>query len=302
MFLRRAIFLFLPLFATAGHGEGLRVVSDIAPVHALVAQVMGDTGAPALLLPGDADAHSFQMRPSQARMLSQADLVVWVGPALTPWMERALGGLSDDSHLLTLLEVEETRLRTAGTHGEGDEGDDHGHGHMGVDPHAWLSPDNGALWLGAIARALALRDPNNAAAYFENATAAQDALAQTTRAITARLLPARGRPLVTYHDAYGYFTDTFGLTLTDAILETDAAPPGAAHLADLRALARDGQIACVFGESGQDTGLVQMLAEGSPVKTGMLDPVGKDIPPGPGLYTTVLENLASEIAACAAGS
>ena len=66
------------------------VVTDIPPVHALVGQVMGDLGTPVLLLEKGADEHDFQLRPSQMQSIADADTVIWVGPALTPWLDRAM--------------------------------------------------------------------------------------------------------------------------------------------------------------------------------------------------------------------
>ena len=74
-----------------------KVVTDIHPVHALVSQVMGDLGAPVLLLERGASEHDFQLRPSQAADLADADLVVWIGPELTPWLDRALDGIGGGS-------------------------------------------------------------------------------------------------------------------------------------------------------------------------------------------------------------
>jgi len=74
--------LVLPLPAMAE----LNVVTDIAPIHSITAEIMGDTGTPTLLLPANADAHHFQFRPSDAAALQNADVVVMVGDTLTRTM------------------------------------------------------------------------------------------------------------------------------------------------------------------------------------------------------------------------
>ncbi|MCX8509904.1 MAG: zinc ABC transporter substrate-binding protein, partial [Rhodobacteraceae bacterium] len=66
------------------------VVTDIPVLQSLVAGVMGDLGTPDLLVPAGAEPHSYQMRPSQGRVLRSADLVFWIGPEMTPWLGRAL--------------------------------------------------------------------------------------------------------------------------------------------------------------------------------------------------------------------
>ena len=102
----RLIALFFVLcLPHATRAEPLRVVADIAPVHALVAQVMGETGAPDLLLPPDTSPHAASLRPSDARRLSAADVVVWVGPELTPWLEKSLTSLAPDARVVGLLNV-----------------------------------------------------------------------------------------------------------------------------------------------------------------------------------------------------
>ena len=76
--------------ATAVTAEVPRVVTDFAPAQGLVAMVMGDLGSPETLLEQGANAHDFQLRPSQAAALADADLVVWMGPDMSPGLDRSL--------------------------------------------------------------------------------------------------------------------------------------------------------------------------------------------------------------------
>ena len=80
------IFIGLLLLSGMAHSEPPKVLTDIAPVHSLVAQVMGDLGEPELLLQASDEIHHLQLRPSQARAIARADVVIWVGPGLEPWL------------------------------------------------------------------------------------------------------------------------------------------------------------------------------------------------------------------------
>ncbi|MDG1281293.1 MAG: zinc ABC transporter substrate-binding protein, partial [Pseudorhodobacter sp.] len=111
------------LLAPAVQAQTLRVITDIPPVHALVSSVMGDLGAPDLLLGKGGDTHDFQLRPSQAQALTEADLIIWVGPELTSWLDRALTGLEADAPQMRLLAVPDTALQPYGDA----EGHDHDH-------------------------------------------------------------------------------------------------------------------------------------------------------------------------------
>lgn len=124
--MRRLLPFALGLLPLPVLAETPRVVTDIPPVHALVAMVMGDLGQPELLLERGANAHSFTLRPSQAAGLQDADLVVWVGPEMTPWLDRALDGIGGKGHRLALLSAEGTYRQDYGATGAHDHGD-HGH-------------------------------------------------------------------------------------------------------------------------------------------------------------------------------
>ncbi|MDP5307960.1 zinc ABC transporter substrate-binding protein [Paracoccus spongiarum] len=285
-----------------------RVVADTPITASLVAQVMGDLGAPGLLLPPGSSPHHHQMRPSEAAALQSADLLVWMGPALTPWLERAAAprGAGRD---LQLLDVPDTALRAFGE-AEHDAGQDDGdgpeatgdHGHDGIDPHAWLDPANAAIWLRAIAGDLSRRDPGNAATYADNAAAAQARLSALDHEITGRLAPLADRRFVVFHDAYGYFTDHFGLQPAIAVALGDATSPSAARIADVQAQIGASGARCAFPEFGHDKKLIEAAIGGSDVVMGAaLDPAGAAIEGGAGLYEATLRGLAETVEACLSG-
>jgi hypothetical protein len=91
-----------------------RVAVDIAPVHSLVARVMEGVGEPSLIVQPGASPHEYSLRPSEAAALQEADIVVWVGEDLTPWMAGAVGTLAAEADVTTLLEVDGSRCSTSG--------------------------------------------------------------------------------------------------------------------------------------------------------------------------------------------
>lgn len=318
-------------FSQPALAEVPQVVTDIHPVHSLVAQVMGDLGTPELLLERGASEHDFQLRPSQAAGLEAADLVVWIGPELTPWLERALDGIGGEAARLGLLAVPGTELvefsadgahgheghdhgaETAAAEGHDDHGhDDHGHDdhgaehaeegheHEGTDPHAWLDPANAKVWLAAIAVKLGELDPDNAATYAANAAAAVARVDAVDAEVAALLAPVKGKPVVVYHDAYGYLAAHYGLDIFGSVALGDATAPGAARLADLRAGVEGGGSVCLFPEAQHDAGLIEQLADGTGAKIGAaLDPNGSMQEPGPGAWEGTLRALAVAMADCA---
>lgn len=288
------------------------IVTDTAITGSLVAQVMGDLGTPHVLLASGANAHSFQMRPSDAAALQAADLLVWFGPELTPWLARS-ANLRDGTGDLQLLHVPGLTLRDYGSgdaaapqdHAHDDHDHDHAHdseedhGHAGLDPHAWLDPTNAAPWLDAIAASLSAIDHENAPRYAENAADAKARLATLDQALAGRLAALGGRRFVVFHDAYGYFTAHYGLAPAIPVALGDASSPSAARLTGIRQQVVDSAATCAFPEFGHDARLVGAAVEGTQARIGAaLDPLGATAAPGASLYGTTLEGLATSLDDC----
>lgn len=278
------------------------VVTDIAPVQSLVAMVMQDLGAPAALVPAGASPHDYALRPSQARALSRADVVIWMGPEMTPWLEDVTLALAEDAQQVALLAVDGTMLLPSreAVLFEDDHGHemDDGHDHAGLDPHAWLDPDNAALWLDAIALVLAETDPDNAARYQENAELARQAVVDASFQATRILAGTSTQPVAMFHDAFQYFEAEFGVNAITAISASDAVKPGPARVAAARDAIRSSGVACVFAEPQVNQRLVQGMIEGTGAQIAILDATGDRLAPGADLYPQLLVSIAQDIAAC----
>ena len=317
-----------------------KVVTDIAPVHSLAAKVMAGVGEPTLLVPATQSPHDFSMKPSGASALQSADLVLWIGHDLTPWLEKPLEALAGETTTIELLDVpgitqfqfrEEVIFAEDdhddhdahgdhddhaehkdhddhddhAEHKDHDDHDDHAghdghdhHDHDGVDPHAWLDPDNATVWMAAIAEALAAQDPENAATYRQNAEAASAELTSLTAELTAKLDASGTQSSITMHDAYQYFEAKFGLMVVGSISPGDASDPSPARLVELRDAVRDQNVACAYSEPQYNTRVLEAVAEGTDMKIAVLDPLGAKLEEGPDLYAAVLTQMADAIAAC----
>nr|WP_111301681.1 zinc ABC transporter substrate-binding protein [Paracoccus saliphilus] len=306
------------------------VVADLVPTGALVQEVMGELGDVRVLLPGGASAHHYQMRPSDAQALQSADLVFWMGPSLTPWLARAAGNVDADAQV-RLLDVPGVFLRDfAGAgdelhqdhvdeghddHEHGDHGhehehehddhdhahaEDHGdHGHAGTDPHAWLDPDNATVWLKAIAATLSQNDPENAATYQANADAAADRIADLDAKLGQRLAPHAEQRFIVFHDAYGYFTNHFGLQPAVPVSLGDASTPSAARIDQVRRQITESGAVCAFPEYAHDPVLIDTVIEGSNVGLGgELSPEGGTLEHGIGQYDRLLTDMAQTLIGC----
>lgn len=124
-----AALMVLGVTTSARAAEPPAVVVSIAPIGSLAAAVMDGVAEPKVLLPGGASPHSYALRPSEARALSDADLVIWVGEALETFLEEPLEALAEADRVVELAETEGLTLHQSRAGGiwDADHGDGHGH-------------------------------------------------------------------------------------------------------------------------------------------------------------------------------
>lgn len=261
----------LVLFAVASPARADGVVATLPPAALIVGALTGE--APTTLANGDGGhEHGGSLRPSDARLLGEADLVVWIGGGLEPGVAAALRpGVA----ALALAEAKGVPERAVAG---------------GVpDPHAWLDPTGMAAMARAAADALAATDPAMADAIAARRDALLTELAEAEVRIAARMAPLAKRPFAVEHDAFGHFAEAFGLARPLAFGE------GAVGARTLRAARREvaeRDITCLITEPGEPSRLAAAL--GDDVRAVPIDPLGRDVDDP----VALLEHVASGFEDC----
>jgi zinc transport system substrate-binding protein len=301
------------LFSGSVKADGPRVVADIAPIHSLVSMVMDGVGQPQLLVPQNISPHHYSMRPSEAEALQEAQLVVYVGHDMSPWLEPVLQTLAASASALDLSNVDNVMQlsyregpifadHAEAGHDDHDSHDDHEayahHDHGGIDPHMWLDPMNAKLWLYAIAAELIRIDPENKDRYNENARSSSRAITLAMAQAEDHLASGNGNGFLVYHDAYHYFEKRFNRDAVGTISAGDASKPSAKRLSELKALFGTQGISCVLTEPQHSSKIVDSVFGGFKPTIGVVDPIGIDLELGSNLYPQLLENIALSIAQC----
>ncbi len=275
-----------------------RVIADIAPVHGLVARVMMGIGTPVLLVEPGASAHDFSLSPSSTKALAQAAAVFWVGEPLTPWLKRPIENVAKNAKSVELLSLSEKFLLPARTSQKHAHTHQHGHSLEDFDAHAWLDPKIASYWLKIIAESLSVIDPKNSAKYRENADVGQLQIETGLMELSKQLVPLKDMPVAAYHDAYQYLEHRFNLKFLGAIADGDATPPSARRVAELRKRINQYEAFCILTEPQYPSQLIQSISSRNHVRHGIIDPLGKDIPIGPGFYTAFLKSIGNSLSSC----
>lgn len=295
--------LLSPVWATEASTP--KVVVSIKPLHSLVAGVMQGVGEP-LLLVKKGSPHGYVLRPSEARALANAQLVVWVGHELESFLEKPLSTLGHKAHQLELSEQLNEYLlpkRQGGIwekpehqhHGEDKPAEHKMQRQKNADLHLWLDPVLAKQIVTLTSEALTEIDPAHRSLYQANTTAMIEKLDRLNRTLKTQLEPVKDIPYIVFHAAYQYFEVAYGLNAVGSITIDPERRPGAKRMVEIRQKIKQLNARCVFSEPQFESRLVATVIEGTGAKTGILDPVGADIPAGTEAYFQLMTRLADNL-------
>ena len=268
------------LISTAAHAQPLEVTTSFSILGDLVGQVGGERVKVRTLVGADEDAHAFQPRPSDARNVGGAALVVVNGLGFDDWMVRlARSGGYKGEVVVASAGIDTLAMTKDDAHDHG-----HEHGHDGekandkakdkvdraVDPHAWQDVGNVRRYVSNIADALAKADPAGASAYRANAERYDGELKALDAEIRAAFaaLPAERRKVVSSHDAFGYFGRAYGIRFLSPVGVSNNAEPTAQGVARLIRQLKAEKVPAVFIENVADSRLIERIRSESGTRVG----------------------------------
>ena len=311
-----SIFTLFSFFSYA-HAE-IKVVASIKPIHSLVSYVMDGVGTPSILVDGSSSPHTFQLKPSHAQMLQDADIVFWIGEDLESFLETPLESIATNAKKITLMELDDIELlkfREKHIFEEHAEHDDHGdeheeghdehedehghhdeHNHGEFDIHFWLDPAIAKVIVKNIAKELSNIDVVNKATYEANASKAISELDELIA--ETKLKINKNATYVVFHDAYQYFEERFGIEVLGALSVNPEILPGAKQLAEIREVIEHENVNCIFSEPQFNPSIAKTIAADTGVKAAVLDPLGAELDPSKDLYFDLIADMASSFSGC----
>ncbi len=295
----------LPVSATAAVNKTppVNVITSIKPIQLIAAAITDGVSEPDVLLDPGVSPHSYSMKPSDIRRLSDTPVIFWLGPELETFLEKPLGQVAESNagqRVVSLMDAPGMHLREwSGEEHHHDHHDDHDH-RGSVDSHVWLSPGNAIAMGKAMTDALVAVDPQNAARYRENLAVFIDQVKATDLANSESLATVRQHGFFVFHDAWGYFADHYRLTVKDVFALSPDRQPGARHLMKLKDSLKNAGHTCIFREPQFKPAYISRLTDGLDVGDAVLDPMAGDIPLSANGYPAYLRQIGSTITTCLA--
>jgi len=297
------LLLFTPF---SSHASTPEILVSIKPLHSLVSNITQGVTTPQLLLDKQASAHNFQLKPSQKRKLSQADLFIYSDNNLESYVEKLeqSGNKTQFIQLSQINGIDKLPNRGFDHHREHDAHHHKDTSHeialtnKGTDGHIWLSINNAKHISRYLAEILIGLDPAHKSIYQKNLLAFTLKLDRTKSINTQLLKPIRHKTFLVYHDAYQYFEHENQLTDVRFVTSTPDVKPGIKRIKQLKKLIRDKNIQCVFYEPPSIPPLLKTLTEDHSAKLVALDPIGSQLDAGTDHYLTLMQQTASKVHSC----
>ena len=234
-----------------------QIAATTLPVYELTSRLCDGTNITVTRLVTESVSclHDYSLNVGQVKAAESAEVIVMNGAGLEEFMEDILdksGYLIDASYGISLLECEE----------ESDHNHDHGHeGHdHDVDNHIWLSPVNASVMAQNICEGLCGIYPEQESIFRSNLNVLLSDLNTLQVYGETQLANLSCRELITFHDGFSYFADSFDLTILRAIEEESGSEASAAELIELIEEVEHHKLPAIFTETSGSASAASVIS------------------------------------------
>lgn len=236
-----------------GQAAEVRVVATLDLFADLARQVGGDRADVSSLIPAGADPHTYEPAPSRVAKLAKADLVIVNGLGLEAAVEDVIEENTPSS--TPIIELSQGLSVITNDHHDGN-------------PHLWLDVQNAIAYVERIRDALVEIDPDGTETYGANADSYLADLRTLDEEVAADIdsIPSEGRKLVTFHDAFPYLAQRYGLEVVGVVMTSPGKEPSAKDVANLVDTIRQQKVPAVFKEPQLNARILELAADDAGVE------------------------------------
>ena len=255
------LFLILLSLLLCGCGKDTdsQIVASTLPVYEFTGALCEGTGLSVSRLVTEEVSclHDYTLQVTQMRAVESADVVILNG-----------GGLEDflDDILHNADRVIDASKDMELSCGHQHEGHDHQH-----DPHFWLSPEKAKQMSQNIYTELCALYPNYQGQFTVNFTELLTKLNALQAYGEAELSNLKNRHLITFHDGFSYFAESFDLHILKAVEEESGSEASAKELIDIIDLVKGNKLTAIFTECNGSTAAAKVISAETGAKVYALD-------------------------------
>ncbi len=251
-----------------------KIVTTVAPITSIVENIAGDKAGVAGVIPEGTNSHTFEPIPTDSKLLSSADLIIFNGLDLeTPTLKLAQANLKQGATIYTLGDK---TIKQGEYVFDFSFPKEQGH----PNPHLWLNPEYAMRYATLVRDELVRLDPKNKDVYEHNTTLFTNKIETLDQAIKAAIqtIPPNNRRLLTYHDSWPYFARRYGFQVIGAVQPSDFADPSPKEVMRLIDQIRKEKVPAVFGSEVFPSPVLEQIAKEG--KSRYIDKLRDDELPG----------------------
>ncbi|KEC55703.1 metal ABC transporter substrate-binding protein [Bartonella koehlerae] len=257
-------FLLLMLFpcSTSAYNK-IRVIASFSILADLVKNVGGDHISMTTFVGPNANTHTYEPTPRDAKALRNANIVFINGLHLEGFIDRLITA-SGTKALLVEVSANISPLKIKNQEHSAK------HHHSDIDPHAWQTIPNVEIYIKNISTAFCKIDPQSCTSYSKNANSYIQKLKEKQKTLKTKIatIPKDKRIIITSHDAFGYFAQEYGFTILAPQGASKEAEATAADVAKLIKQIKANKAAALFVENISNPRLIKQIAKETGLKIG----------------------------------
>lgn len=255
----------------AEEAAGKTIVTSFYPMYVFTQNVVRDVPGVRVVNMASESAgclHDYQLQTRDMITLEGADALVINGGGMEQFMDKVIVQRPE----LPVINASDGIEMLCSEDGH-DDHDGHDHDHGVYNAHVWLDPALAIRQVQNIADGLAAVDSENAEAYQQNAAAYKARIQALDAELSAQLAPLAGSAIVTFHEAFTYFADAYGLVVAGVIANDAGEEPSTRQIAATCDLVKQYQVKALFVEPQYPTKSAETIARETGAMVFTLDPV-----------------------------
>lgn len=239
--------------------DKLNIVTSVAPITNIVQNIGGEKINLIGLVPEGVNSHTFDLVPSDAIKINNADLIIIDGLNLETEVEKIANNAIAKNSKIHLLKLGDNTVDKADWIFDfsfpKEKGD--------PNPHLWLNVYYAIKFANLTRDKLIEIDPFNSKYYIENSKKYTELLKQLDNGIKKSIMtiPPENRKLLTYHDSWAYFAPRYGMIVIGVIQPSDFGEPSAKDVADLIDQVRAEKVPAIFASEVFPTNIIDQIAK-----------------------------------------
>lgn len=266
--MRYLILLSVMLIVGQVHAEEKPVVvTTVTIIKDMAELIAGDEFEVKCLMPIGGDPHLHEPTPGDARMVTQADLILMNGLTLEGWLTELINNAGGDAEVVTVtsgIDAIESQTYKGSS-----------------DPHAWMDVRNGIKYIENIKDSFVALKPEAKEVFEFNYGVYKKQLEDLDDYIFKAInsIPERHRILVTSHDAFQYYGKRYGIALESVLGTSTDAEAQVSDMTRVNNVIKASNIPAVFVESTINPKMLQQIADDNNIKIGghlYADSIGKE--------------------------